>query len=98
MAPGEFFVCTADVPRGSSLDIRVEMVSDIGQDSWTYISVFQFDDEKNKTDTDTGWMPVPEMVTLNGHFNHFLIFSFSSVEEHSWGPPAHTFLEPDHPS
>ena len=26
-------------------------------------AVFQFDDEKNKTDTDTGWMPVPEMVT-----------------------------------
>ena len=26
VAPGEFFVCTADVPRGSSLDIRVEMV------------------------------------------------------------------------
>ena len=25
--------------------------------------MFQFDDEKNKTDTDTGWMPVPEMVT-----------------------------------
>ena len=25
-------------------------------------AVFQFDDEKNKTDTDTGWMPVPEMV------------------------------------
>ena len=24
--------------------------------------MFQFDDEKNKTDTDTGWMPVPEMV------------------------------------
>ena len=63
-----------------------------------YISVFQFDDEKNKTDTDTGWMPVPEMVTLNDHFKHFLIFSFSSVEERSWGPPAHTFLEPDHPS
>ena len=28
VAPGEFFVCTADVPRGSSLDIRVEMVVD----------------------------------------------------------------------
>ena len=28
VAPGEFFVCTADVPRGSSLDIRVEMVMD----------------------------------------------------------------------
>ena len=28
-----------------------------------YTSIFQFDDEKNKTDTDTGWMPVPEMVT-----------------------------------
>ena len=92
VAPGEFFVCTADVPRGSSLDIRVEMVSDIGQDSWTYTSIFQFDDEKNKTDTDTGWMPVPEMVTAQLQ-PHFTIFS---VEEHSRRSSAHIIVEPDH--
>ena len=74
VAPGEFFVCTADVPRGSSLDIRVEMVMEslmldifviyqyIHRSIKKYITFIQFDDEKNKTDTDTGWMPVPEMV------------------------------------
>ena len=61
--------------------------------------VFQFDDEKNKTDTDTGWMPVPEMVTsLDDMYQLQLYFTVKilSVEKHSWRPSAYSIVEPDY--
>ena len=42
--PGEFFICTADIPHGSGLEFQLEMVDDL--------------DSSMKTNS--GWMPAPE--------------------------------------
>ena len=45
LEPGEFFVCTADIPRGSDVQFQLEMVDDLD----TTIR------------TTSGWMPAPSL-------------------------------------
>ena len=45
LEPGEFFVCTADIPRGSDVVFKLEMVDDLD----------------SSITTSSGWIPAPQL-------------------------------------
>ena len=66
VTPGEFFVCTADIPRGSGVrSCRIIFIEVYLMFSKVEFMLDMYDDiDWMDEPTETGWMPAPEQVEI----------------------------------